>query len=102
MIAWRPEQLLSLSAAARRVGAHRNSIARWIVRGVRGVRLQSVRRGGRRFVTEAWLEAFFVALDPDDDVSRHADVSRRARRRSGRRRRRRVARVEAEALALGI
>lgn len=37
---------------------HRNSVFRWIKKGICGVHLRTVTRGGRRFIRQSDLEAF--------------------------------------------
>ena len=44
---------------------HQNSVKRWIDHGINGVRLQSVRVGNRRFVSEDALAEFITALSGD-------------------------------------
>jgi hypothetical protein len=43
-----------------------STIHRWIVRGVRGVKLSSVRIGGRRYVTARALSEFLAAAEQVD------------------------------------
>ena len=52
---------LSLSDAARRLGIHAATIARWCLRGVAGRRLVSYKFGGQRVVLLSDLEAFLAA-----------------------------------------
>lgn len=74
----------TVNALARREHLHVSTIWRWLLHGVRGTRLRSVRVGGRRFVLESdWL-AFSAALNsdladaPSDPTP--ADVTARAER----------------------
>lgn len=58
------ETLLSLTDAAKTLPGrpHISSIFRWVARGVRGVKLESVLVGGRRFVSREALERFSAAV----------------------------------------
>ena len=49
------ETRISMSALARREGVHVSTAWRWLTRGVRGAKLPSYARAGRRYTTE---EAF--------------------------------------------
>lgn len=69
MIDLKTETKLSLSQAAKLVPptrqdkqVHVSTIVRWILRGVRGVRLEAVRVGGRWVTTHEALERFSAAL----------------------------------------
>ena len=56
---------MTVNQLARREGVHVASPWRWMQHGVRGVRLRSIRVGGRRYITEAdWL-AFSASLNTD-------------------------------------
>lgn len=56
---------LSVNQLARREGVHVATIWRWMLSGVRGIKLRATRRGGRRFILECdWL-AFSAALNAD-------------------------------------
>ena len=63
------EDLIPLQAVCRLIpgGVHISSIHRWRLRGVRGVRLQTVLLGGRRFVSKAALEDFFAQVSAAAD-----------------------------------
>lgn len=54
------ENLISLSEAAALLPGRpsKNSVVRWHLRGVKGVRLETVMLGGRRFTSEAALQRF--------------------------------------------
>lgn len=62
------EQLLTLSAAARAIpgrsgqGVHAATTWRWVRRGVRGIRLETVLIGGIRYTSREALERFFAAI----------------------------------------
>lgn len=62
---------------------HLSTIFRWLSRGVRGIRLASVRVGGRRFVSPAQIENFIAAVtsagaesSPSRDTARVAEIDR--------------------------
>ena len=59
------------------------TIYRWISRGIDGIRLASVRVGGRRFVNKAALVAFVEALSADPPGKR-IEPAGAARRRTAR------------------
>ena len=54
---------LTIEEAAKIVpgNPHKNTLTRWMTRGLRGVRLQSWKLAGRRVTTVAALDAFFGA-----------------------------------------
>jgi len=52
---------LPLAEAGRDVGVCEMTIRRWISAGIRGVRLKSLRVGGRRRVTKQQLAEFLAA-----------------------------------------
>lgn len=60
------EKLLKLSAAAREVpgrsgrGLHVSTVWRWALRGVRGIRLETVLIGGIRYTSREALERFIA------------------------------------------
>ena len=56
---------LTINEFARREKVHAATAWRWMQHGVRGIRLRSIRVGGRRFILESdWL-AFSAALNAD-------------------------------------
>ncbi len=59
-------EALTLADAARTLPGRPNTstLFRWQTRGVRGIRLETMLVGGRRFVTRAALDRFFEALNP--------------------------------------
>ena len=60
-----PTDRHSVNQLARREGVHVATIWRWMLSGVRGVKLRATRLGGRRFILESdWL-AFSAALNAD-------------------------------------
>ncbi len=58
---FRREQLLSLAEAARTIPGqpHIATLHRWRLRGIRGIKLRTVKAGGRRFVSQEALAEFF-------------------------------------------
>lgn len=79
------DDLMSLGKASRCAelcvdgrGVHPATIARWATRGVRGVRLQTTRLGGRRLVTIAAIRDFLDQLNgTNSTLPSPGDVSRR-------------------------
>lgn len=67
MIDTQAETLLSLSHAARSIpgrsgcGVHVATVWRWVKRGVRGVRLETILIGGIRHTSQEALQRFFEA-----------------------------------------
>ena len=66
------EKLISLVEAAKRLPPGRNgkpthvsTILRWILHGIRGVKLEAVRCGGRWVTSEEALARFMQRLTPD-------------------------------------
>lgn len=61
---YRPvEEFLSLSEAAEALpgNPHKSTVWRWVLRGVRGIRLATIVRGGRRYTTRQFLADFISA-----------------------------------------
>lgn len=52
------ESAVSVNAAANLLGVHTSTVARWIMKGVRGRKLPSLLIGGRRYIQTQELEAF--------------------------------------------
>lgn len=69
------EPRLSLSSLARREGVHTATAWRWVTRGVRGQRLESLVIGGKRFTTEAAFSRWVAALN---DSTANVNCCRRA------------------------
>jgi len=67
MIDTQTETILSLAQAARSVpgrsgcGVHAATIWRWMQRGIRGVRLETILIGGIRYTSQEALHSFFNA-----------------------------------------
>jgi len=58
------EQLIPISHAAKAVpgrGVHRSTVYRWVMKGVNGIKLESVKRGGGRFTSREAIDRFIVA-----------------------------------------
>ncbi len=55
----------SVTETARRLGVHVSTVWRWIHRGIRGRRLETVRVGGRRYVLRETLESFLISGSAD-------------------------------------
>jgi hypothetical protein len=58
------EQLITLAKAAREMpggSLHVGTVHRWRLKGVRGVRLATIKRGGVRYTSWEALERFFLA-----------------------------------------
>jgi len=69
MISWREEELLSLTDAAKqlpgRAGGkrpHVSTLYRWVLKGMRGVRLEALPMGGMLYTSVEALQRFFAAL----------------------------------------
>jgi len=69
MISWREEELLSLTEAAKRLPGraggkrpHVSTLYRWVLKGVRGVRLEALPMGGTLYTSAEALQRFFAAL----------------------------------------
>lgn len=63
MIDAHSETLMDLNEAAKAVPTgtvHRSTIERWRLRGANGVRLETVKIGGRRFTSREALQRFFA------------------------------------------
>lgn len=54
---------LTLSEAADLAGTHGNTVHRWRLNGVRGIRLRTQRIGGRHYTCRRWLDEFISALN---------------------------------------
>ncbi len=84
-----PSDLIPLSALAgllpgrRGKPVHPNTLSRWCLRGVRGVRLRSVTVGQQRFTSRAWLDEFLASLNPDDKSRTGAPLTGQALRARG-------------------
>jgi hypothetical protein len=55
------ERRLTLSQAARHLNLHVSTVWRWQLRGVRGVRLETILLGGTRYTSHEALERFTTA-----------------------------------------
>jgi Protein of unknown function (DUF1580) len=107
MIALRTERPLSLAQAAKLIPptrlekrVHVSTLVRWILRGVRGVKLEAARVGGRWITSQEALERFSAALTAQhiSPVNQPSSLSRQ----DSIRHQRVQERVEQELSALGI
>jgi hypothetical protein len=59
---------IPLNEAAKQIPGrpHLSSLHRWANRGVRGVKLETVRVGNRRFVTQEAIDRFLAELNKSD------------------------------------
>lgn len=74
------ENRLDLKAAAKRLGVHLNTIMRWRISGVQGVKLRCQRIGGRFFTCKQWLDEFVSALnDMKPAPTQRPDIAERCR-----------------------
>ena len=73
---------MTVNQLARREGVHAATCWRWMQHGIRsGIKLRSIRVGGRRYITEAdWL-AFSAALNADLADSPQTSPRSESRRR---------------------
>ena len=88
------EQRLSLAEAAKLLGVHVTTAWRWILRGVRGHRLEAGYVGGRRFTTIESLERFIAAINTSPGET---PPVRRSKQRE-----RTIARAESDLKTAGI
>lgn len=58
-----PETRISLSALAKTQGIHTATVWRWCTKGVKGITLESVAIGGRRFTTSQAFQRFVQATN---------------------------------------
>lgn len=77
---WLTAKRYSLTEVAKLLHVHPSTVWRWKLRGVRGHRLQTVVIGGTRYVLEADLNKFLVAMNDgvvplDDDHDARATVA---------------------------
>lgn len=79
MIDPRAEQLIPIGEAAAHIPGrpHRATIWRWIQRGIRGVVLDSVRVGGRRYTSVEAIHRFILAFDGRKATASQTDSRRR-------------------------
>lgn len=102
------ETLLSLTDAAKAVPPvdgrrpHVSTIWRWINKGLRGVRLESVRVGCRICTTHAALARFFDALSNVVPVSAMTDAPTTPKPHTPKRRQKDIERAERELTKAGI
>ncbi len=92
------ETPISLTAAAKTLPGqpHIATLHRWRLRGVRGVRLETVLVGGRRFTTQEALQRFFSATTAATNGGESPEV------RTNKSRQQAIERAEAELREAGI
>lgn len=79
------ENIITLAEACRRVppdGVSTATMARWIQRGVRGVKLETIVIGGRRLTSVESLSRFFTAQNATDAPSAPVITATQRRRQS--------------------
>lgn len=91
------EQRLSLTQAARRLGVNPSTTWRWALNGVRGVNLETISVGAKRFTTEEAVERFVAATTA---VAAHGPMPSVAR--TPRQREHAIDRAEGELARQGI
>jgi hypothetical protein len=91
------ETLLTLAEAARSLPGrpHLSTLQRWRLRGVRGVKLETILVGGRRVTSQEAIERFAAATTAAADGSSLATRTSRQRQRD-------IDRAEAELAKAGI
>ena len=62
---------IELVAKALQINVHVSTVHRWGSRGVRGVKLRTIRIGGKRYVTRAALDEFAAGVTAAVDGERH-------------------------------
>ena len=79
------ENIITLAEACRRVppdGVSTATMARWIQRGVRGARLETIVIGGRRLTSCEALSRFIAAQNADDAPATRTITASQRRRQS--------------------
>lgn len=61
----KPTDRMTVNQLARREEVHCATPWRWMQHGVRGIRLRSIRVGGRRYILESDWQEFSAALNAD-------------------------------------
>ena len=92
------ETLKTLAEAARTLPGgpvHVSTIHRWRIKGIRGVRLSTILRGGIRYTTNEAIERFFAATTAAADGDTPPAWTSRQRERE-------ISRAEREATEAGI
>lgn len=67
----------TITQAAQILQVHPSTVWRWKLKGVRGIKLKTIVIGGTRYVLEADLNKFLVALN-DGDVEHDDDIDSRS------------------------
>ncbi|MDA0660988.1 MAG: DUF1580 domain-containing protein [Planctomycetota bacterium] len=78
MVSFESEQILSLKDAVRHIPGrpHSSTIHRWANRGSRGKRLETIRVGGRRYISIEAIERFISAISERPCSVQQKDTSR--------------------------
>jgi hypothetical protein len=76
------ETRLSIAQAAKLLGVDRATVWRWTLRGVQGVRLESILLGGRRFTTRQAVERFVERRSGSQQPSPPPGSTQTSRRRA--------------------
>jgi len=90
------ENLITLRQAASRCKVHVASCARWALKGVGGIKLESIKLGGRRYTSVEALQRFAEA------TTAAADKKRPSKPRTSKLREQQIAQAEAALDAAGI
>lgn len=69
------EDLLTFHDVARQYNVHLSTCHRWRLRGVNGIRLETVRMGGKRVTSRQAVERFFAATTASVDGESTAPAS---------------------------
>jgi Protein of unknown function (DUF1580) len=71
---------LSITQASQRLPGrpHRNTVCRWMNDGCYGVKLRSVRFGGKRLTTEEWCDEFVAAVQSSEPTPNRAHLEANA------------------------
>jgi len=82
LIDTKTEKLVTLSDARNAFPPGRRSLAtimRWVLKGVHGVKLETIMIGGRRLTSTAAMDRFIVAQNPDESPAPEITASQRKR-----------------------
>lgn len=89
---------LSFPEAARLCRCHLATLHRWRLHGIQGIKLETYRVGGRRYVTPEAIDRFNAAITASVD----GDTVSTSQRESDSARAKRLDRIDAELAAAGI
>ena len=65
-----PYLTINQAAAILPARPHRNTVVRWMQTGCDGMKLRSVRFGGKRLTSEKWVEEFIAAVSSSPHTAR--------------------------------